>query len=227
MRGPSLQKTTALSFVLHLTVFFMAFLILKQPNHIISPPPYIVSLVSPDVLNSINEAPDTSKESIAISNIPKKDIKEITKKEKDIKRITKKEEEMVEKRISAITTKKKIEQIVGLRRSIISLKAIGNKRSSNPQTTSIYTDKGTMFDNYYSKITREIWQQWVFPYTGQKDIETIISIRILKDGTITAQRIEKSSGNALFDRSAIKAIAKASPLSPPPYEMEIGVRFYP
>lgn len=217
MKGPSLQKTTALSFVLHLTAFLIAFLVLKQPNHIISPPPYIVSLVSPDVLTGINEASDTSEESVTLSNIPKKDIKEITKKEK----------EMVEKRISAITNKKKIERIVSLRRSIISLKATGNKRSSNPQTTSTYTGKGTLFDDYYSKITREIWQQWVFPDTGQKNLEAIISIRILKDGTITAQRIEKSSGNPLFDRSVIKALAKASPLSPPPYEMEIGVRFYP
>jgi TonB family protein len=221
MRGPSLQKTTALSFGLHLTVFLIAFLILKQPNHIISPPPYIVSLVSPDFFRDVNEGRkadvDTIKESVALSDIPKEDIKEITKKEK----------ERVEKRISAITTKKKIERIVSLRRSIISLKATGNKRSSNPQTTSTYTDKGILFDDYYSKIIREIWQQWVFPDTGQKNFEAIISIRILKDGTITAQRIEKSSGNPIFDRSAIKALAKASPLSPPPYEMEIGIRFYP
>ncbi|MEW6419098.1 MAG: energy transducer TonB [Nitrospirota bacterium] len=217
MKGPSFQKTTALSFVLHLTVFLIAFLILKQPNHIISLPPYTVSLVSPDVLTSINEAPDTSKESVTLPDISRKDIK---------KEITKKEKGMVEEKISAIATKKKIERIVRLR-SIISLKAGGNKRSGNPQTTSTYTGKGILFDNYYSKITREIWQQWVFPDTGQKDIEAIISIRILKDGTITAQRIEKSSGNPLFDRSAIKAIAKASPLSPPPYEMEIGVRFFP
>jgi colicin import membrane protein len=221
MRGPSLQKTTALSFGLHLTVFLIAFLILKQPDHIISPPPYIVSLVSPDVFRDVNEERkadvDTMKESVALSDIPKKDIKEITKKEK----------ERVEKRISAITTKKKIERIVSLRRSIIPLRATGNKRSSNPQTTSTYTGKGILFDDYYSKITREIWQQWVFPDTGQKNFEAIISIRILKDGTITAQRIEKSSGNPIFDRSAIKAIAKASPLSPPPYEMEIGIRFYP
>ncbi|MCX5719973.1 MAG: energy transducer TonB, partial [Nitrospirae bacterium] len=74
---------------------------------------------------------------------------------------------------------------------------------------------------------KEIWQQWVFPDTGHKDLETIISIKIRKDGTITAQKIEKSSGNLIFDRSAIKAITKANPLSPPPYEMEIGVRFYP
>ena len=44
--------------------------------------------------------------------------------------------------------------------------------------------------------------------------------------TVLSQDIEKSSGNLLFDRSATKAISKASPLSPPPVEMEIGVRFY-
>ena len=53
------------------------------------------------------------------------------------------------------------------------------------------------------------------------------AIKILKDGTTIVQNIEKSSGNSLFDRSALKALAKASPLPPPPYEMEIGVRFYP
>jgi TonB family protein len=62
---------------------------------------------------------------------------------------------------------------------------------------------------------------------GRKEIEAIVSVKILKDGTARVQRIEKSSGNALFDRSALKALAKASPLPPPPYEMEIGVRFYP
>ena len=61
----------------------------------------------------------------------------------------------------------------------------------------------------------------------QKNLEAIISIRVFMDGTVVVQRIEKSSGNAFFDKSAMKAIAKASPLSPSPHEMEIGVRFFP
>jgi len=67
----------------------------------------------------------------------------------------------------------------------------------------------------------------VYPDIGKKDIEAIVSVRILKDGTAIPQKMEKSSGNALFDRSAWRAVAKASPLPPPPQEMEIGVRFYP
>lgn len=220
MRGPSLQKTTVLSFALHLTAFLIAFLVLKQSNHIIIPPLYTVSLVSSNALPGIDEgrnvdAPDTLKESVTLADIPKKDIKEISK-----------DKEMVEKKISAIAAKKKVERIVRLR-SIISLKASGDGQRVNSKTTGASMGKGTMFDEYYSKIRREIWQQWVFPDIGQKELEAIISIRIKRDGTITSHRIEKSSSNPLFDRSAIKALSKASPLSPPPYEMEIGVRFYP
>ncbi|NCO68182.1 MAG: hypothetical protein COY75_04920 [Nitrospirae bacterium CG_4_10_14_0_8_um_filter_41_23] len=220
MREPSLQKTTALSLAFHLTAFLIAFLFLKQSNHIIISPTYTVSLISPDILTGIDkekniDAPDMSKESVTQADIPKKNIKEISK-----------GKEMVEEKISAIAAKKRVEKIVRLR-SIISLKASGNNRRINSQITGTPMGKATMFDDYYSKIIREIWQQWVFPDTGQKDLEAIISIRIKRDGAITAQRIEKSSGNTLFDRSAIKAIAKANPLSPPPYEMEIGVRFYP
>jgi len=220
MSEPSLQKTTTLSFAIHLTAFFLTFLVLKQPGNMIIPPPYTVSLVSPDVLTGINKGKsiddsDTSKESTALADIPEKNIKEISKRK-----------EMAEEKISAIVAKKKVEKIVKLR-SIISLKASGDKRTGSSQPTFAYSVKGTVFDDYYSKITKEIWQQWVFPDTGQKDIEAIISVRILKDGTTTVQKIEKSSGNTLFDRSAIKALAKANPLPPPPYEMEIGVRFYP
>jgi len=228
MREPSLQKTTALSFVLHITAFLIVFLILKQSDHLIIPSPYTVSLVSTDVLKNIDRGRNMSayrisKKSVSLPDIPKKDVKE-TMKEKE------KEKEMVEEKISAIAAKKKVEKIVRLRStisSIIPLKASGDNLKVNAQTTGTSTGKGTLFDDYYSRIRKEIWQHWAFPDTVKKDIEAIISIRILKDGTIISQRIEKSSGNPLFDRSAIKALAKASPLSPPPYEMDIGVRFYP
>jgi TonB family protein len=81
-------------------------------------------------------------------------------------------------------------------------------------------------DSYYALITEEIWNQWVYPDFDSKELEIVISIRIDKKGRIVSQEIEKSSGNKLFDRSAAKALSKASPLPPPPIEIEIGVRFY-
>ncbi|MFZ3136038.1 MAG: cell envelope integrity protein TolA [Thermodesulfovibrionales bacterium] len=226
MRGPSLQKATIISFALHLTFFLAAVLILRHSSRMVMPVPYTVSLVSPDVLKGVDKRAyvdkgtdenvvQETKGSVAPSASAKKSKKEIAK-----------EKEMLEKKISAIAAKKKIEKIVKLR-SVIALKASGDKRSSNEKTASASPGKGNPSDDYYTKITKEIWQQWVYPNVGKKDIEAVVSIKILRDGTAIVQKIEKSSGNSIFDRSALRALAKASPLPPPPYEMEIGVRFYP
>lgn len=81
-------------------------------------------------------------------------------------------------------------------------------------------------DSYYALVTRKIWGEWIYPDLDASGLEVIISIKIGKDGRVISQEIEKSSGNTLFDRSAAKAVSKASPLPPPVAEMEIGVRFY-
>jgi len=222
MREPGLQKTALISLALHLIVFMITVLVLKQSNHIVMPSPYTVNLVSPDILNknttgkgkSDTVIQDTT-ESIAHTSIAMK-----------AKKDTAKENQIIEEKITALAAKKRIEKMVKLR-SVISLKAGAGDRSVQSTKTSSSHAKGDLFDDYYRKITREIWQQWIYPDTRQKDIEAIVSVKILKDGTALVQKIEKSSGNALFDRSALKALAKASPLAPPPYEMEIGVRFYP
>jgi colicin import membrane protein len=222
MREPALQKTALISLALHLIVFMITVLVLKQSNHIVMPSPYTVNLVSPDILNknttgkgkSDTVIQDTT-ESIAHTSIAMK-----------AKKDTAKENQIIEEKITALAAKKRIEKMVKLR-SVISLKAGAGDRSVQSTKTSSSHAKGDLFDDYYQKITREIWQQWIYPDTRQKDIEAIVSVKILKDGTALVQKIEKSSGNALFDRSALKALAKASPLAPPPYEMEIGVRFYP
>jgi len=225
MRGPHLQKTsilsfTIVSFALHLTIFGTTLIILKHSNQIIMPSPYTVSLVNPEVSTGVasgkdeevaREAPESSAPSVA----PAKSKKESAK-----------EKEMVERKVSALKAKEKIGRIVRLR-SMIDLRARGDKRVSSAKASSSSQGQGGGSADYYSMITKEIWQQWVYPDTGKKDIEAIISVKILRDGTAIVQKVEKSSGDALFDRSAIRAIAKASPLPPPPQEMEIGVRFYP
>jgi len=226
MRGPHLQRTSILSFTivsiaLHLTVFAIALIILKQSNQVSLPSPYTVSLVNPEVSTGVaagkdeevtKEAPEPSPPSVA----PAKS-----------KRDSAKDREMIARKLDVLKAKEKIGKIVRLR-SMIDLRARGgDKRVSSTKASSSSQGKGGGSADYYSTIIKEIRQQWVYPDTGKKDIEAIISIKILKDGTAIVQRVEKSSGNALFDRSAIRALAKASPLPPPPQEMEIGVRFYP
>jgi len=222
MREPTLQKTALLSAALHLIVFSLTILILKQSNHFIIPSPYTVNLVSPDVLHK--SVASRGKDASVIRDTAKsidQTAVEMKSKKNEVK-----DRQQVQEKISALAAKRKIEKIVKLR-NMISLKGGIEGRRADSAKASAAQGKGDLFEDYYRKITREIWQQWVYPNTSKKDIEAIVAIRILKDGTALVQRIEKSSGNLLFDRAALKALAKASPLEPPPYEMEIGVRFYP
>lgn len=230
MRGPTLQKATIISFTLHLTVFAIALVILKQSSSVRLPSPYTVNLVSPGVLKDMGrettaEAGKESTRLAAPADVSKKSVKETPK---DKPKDAAKEKEMVAKRIAAIEAKKKVERRVKLR-SIIALKADAGKQVSSIKQQSASNGKAALQEDYYTTITREIWQQWNYPSEiGKKDIEAVIAIRILRDGTAIIQRIEKSSGNAVLDKSALSAIVKASPLTPPPDgEEEIGVRFYP
>ncbi|MBI5966350.1 MAG: cell envelope integrity protein TolA [Deltaproteobacteria bacterium] len=91
------------------------------------------------------------------------------------------------------------------------------------------------FKLYYNLLWQRIRSVWVLPEEalgGKKDLETIIAIRIAKDGQIEDIQFEKKSGNHYLDESALRAIKKANPLPPLPPGMEedkfdLGVRFKP
>jgi colicin import membrane protein len=187
------------------------------------PSPYEVSLVGPISSSqgaATEEIPEQGEpgtrivESVRLTEKPLKDTKA------DLKRL--------EERISELAAKKKIERMVRLR-SIVSINSNDSRgtQKTAAQGKGSGLSQGTLFDSYYGKITSQIRQEWVYPDTGEKNLEAVIAVKIARDGIVSVQGIEKSSGNALFDRSAMRALAKASPVAPPPYEMEIGMRFYP
>jgi TonB family protein len=91
------------------------------------------------------------------------------------------------------------------------------------------------FKIYYNLLWQRIRSVWVLPEEalgGKKNLETIITIRITKDGQIEDMQFEKKSGNPYLDESAVRAIKKANPLPPLPPGFEgdkfdVGVRFTP
>jgi colicin import membrane protein len=222
MREPSFQKSAALSALLHLSFFVLSMVLIKHTGTVVMPSPYTVSLVSPD--NARRSGPPVSRggETQEKAVEPVEDIKTVTDANKNLA------EKRVEDRLTELASKKKVERIVKLR-SVISVKSSGVKSAARPveKEGGAGTPKGSLFDSYYAKITDEIRQEWVYPDMGKKDISSIVAVTIRRDGTITIHGIEKSSGDLLFDRSVLKAVTKASPVSPPPYEMEMGIRFYP
>jgi TolA protein len=185
--------------------------------------PYTVSLVSPNVLTGSDQGKHTedvvreTKEPSGPSAVPKKSRKEAGK-----------EKKLIEDKISALAAKKKKIDTLSKLHEIISLKAGGGKSSADSKKTAPISGKGHAPEDYSSRIMDGIQPYWNLPPgIGKKGLEAIVSIKILKDGTVIVLGIEKKSGNTLFDRSALQALAKASPLPRPPDEMEIGVKFHP
>ena len=82
-------------------------------------------------------------------------------------------------------------------------------------------------NSYLETVEAMIRQQWYLPEITTQGEKSVISIMILKDGTIIAQGFDKHSGDALLDASALRAIERTGKVPPPPYQLEIAVGFTP
>jgi TolA protein len=236
MKAPSLQKTAALSAFLHLTLFLVASLVLEQSSHMNLPSPYMVDLVSPTGRSTVAGPRNVSRKNrSAEREMPaRRHAEALSKKEKmKEKLIAKRETERVEDRIAELAAIERIKKMTKLRQ-VISVPAKGEgsgaRQTLQPQAAGEGAGQGTV-GSYMDKIRGEIWKQWKWgdTNTAEKNLEAVISVLILKDGTIRVEKIEKSSGDTFFDRSALWALKAASPVTPPPdrAEMEIGIRFSP
>lgn len=82
---------------------------------------------------------------------------------------------------------------------------------------------------YIGAISQKIAQNWLRPPSITDDLKCEVLVTQLPDGSVTGARISKSSGNAVFDESVIKAIYKAAPLPPPPspevFDRDLDIRF--
>ncbi|HYA32114.1 MAG TPA: TonB family protein [Thermodesulfovibrionales bacterium] len=218
---------TVLSVVFHLTFFLAAFLVVKQSSRFMMPSPYVVNLVGPDLrTEGRGDAQEVAQAPSEPQSRPVATEKKAAKNVEHPKAVSKAEETRVSERIAALKAKRDVERIAMLR-NVISLKGSGPSGRPGPSPKTTAKGGSPAAEDYNSKITNDIQKHWALPDVSNKNIEAIIVIKILKDGSLLVSRIEKSSGSGLFDRSALRAIYKASPVTPPPYEMEIEVRFHP
>ncbi|GBE38298.1 MAG TPA: TonB C-terminal domain-containing protein [Nitrospirae bacterium] len=210
---PSLQKIVIASAVLHL--LFIALIIIPIKTKEREFRSYQVKLVGPVLASRADTGRTPSRKRRTRKIPPKKIVRTPPKADMTLEktgRLTKEIERL--RAISALSKKKKKTAEKAEEIEVV-------KKGAGIPGEGVSTDS----DPYYSLITEKIWSQWVYP-DFDTDLEVIIAIRIDKDGKIISQEIEKTSGNRLFDRSALKAISKAGPLPPPPAEMEIGIRFH-
>jgi TonB family protein len=114
-------------------------------------------------------------------------------------------------------------------------KAKSSSSKSNPAGLPsgmkiVSSEGGVPSDSYYlALILSKISQNWNNPYQGKREtVRAQIYFRIDKNGKLQEVKIENSSGDAIFDQSALRAVYDAKLFPPLPEEMKLstlGVHF--
>jgi TolA protein len=224
MRGPSIRKTAAFSAFLHLTFFVLTMVIMRYSGNVVMPSAYTVTLVNP--LSSRPSGGDSSGVEEA-----KPAAKETAKPQPDnskmVEKTTKAEEKRIEDRMSELRTKERLKRNAELRRKMAAISVRGSGAKSGARSSEkagpAGGPKGTAVDMYRAKITEEIQREWIYPEYMKKDHQAIVSVTIAKDGRLLDAKVEKKSGDLFFDNSVLKAVIKASPVTPPPSGMEMEI----
>ena len=82
----------------------------------------------------------------------------------------------------------------------------------NDESLNISEDD-IVVNSYQTYIHQRITQRWSRPPSARRNMQVLIKIDMVPDGSVVAINIVKSSGNSFFDRSAIVAIKKSTPFS--------------
>ncbi len=251
MREPTLKETALASILIHALVFFSAMITMKKSAHLTPYRVYTVKLVSPS--KPTPSKPEATKEKgkkgstvSAVSRIKtlkakrRKKIMAMKKTYRAKRAKLKKEKPLdtshVEEQIEKLKALSHIKRLSRLKHQVLSISKTEGAGEAEKKKTggSSLTGKskqqssGEVLKAYMELAQRLIWNEWTLPEIKEVEgLETVVVIKILLDGKVLISGIERSSGDSLFDRSALRAIMKASPLPPPPEEMELGIRFRP
>jgi colicin import membrane protein len=84
--------------------------------------------------------------------------------------------------------------------------AMALKREANARK-AVTDDEKAMA--YVGQIQREIVQNWSRPPSARNGMEALLRVRLIPTGEVVDVKVEDSSGNDAFDRSAVLAVTKA------------------
>jgi protein TonB len=72
---------------------------------------------------------------------------------------------------------------------------------------------------YLRQVLQKVQGEWQRQNrTAEPDQKPLVWVEIQRDGSIRIPRVEQSSGNALYDQAALRAVIDASPFPPLPQD---------
>ncbi len=225
--GGNIYNMVFLSAIIHLVVITAVLIAVPSSSkHLTFGPVYSVQLVGPDITlprdsSLMQDILQTNEPASPI--ILKREVTGLTATP------TKKEETNklnIEKAVSAIKQKDLNQQKASAANSKTGVSA--SVKGGSPQA-----EANSQKNEYTAIIRSRIKGNWSLPpaLMPKENIETIIDVRISRNGVLEYIGLEKNSGNRYFDDSALKAVKKSSPF--PPFAsflidnyIEIGIRFH-
>ncbi|MGH7359613.1 MAG: TonB family protein, partial [Candidatus Rokuibacteriota bacterium] len=99
---------------------------------------------------------------------------------------------------------------------------LGKPNAPSTSTGSIAVDASDFPFTYYLRLIQsKIGERWAPPRAAAAGGERVVVLfEIQRDGQVREPQVEKSSGNNLYDQSAVRAVMEASPFPPLPPEFK-------
>ncbi|MBO6555023.1 MAG: cell envelope integrity protein TolA [Pseudomonadales bacterium] len=85
--------------------------------------------------------------------------------------------------------------------------ALAMKQEANARKAVTDDEKAMV---YVAQIQREIIQNWSRPPSARNGMKALLRVRLIPTGEVIDVKVEDSSGNDAFDRSAVLAVRKAN-----------------
>jgi TonB family protein len=132
------------------------------------------------------------------------------------------------------TNKLNIEKAVSsIRQKEMSGSKTNKAEESSSRVAMSDSETNAQANEYIEAVWSRVKQNWAIPQSllPEKNITTIVDVKISRSGALQYAGFEKRSGNRYFDDSALRAVKKSSPFPPLPYwvrdnNIEIGIRFH-
>ncbi len=99
--------------------------------------------------------------------------------------------------------------------------AVQGSTSGSPEGS---TAVNALVGMYGEKVKEKIQREWrLVNDQGIAGLKTVIEVHIQKSGEVLKSQVLKTSGNSLFDDSAVRAVQRAAPMPPVPESIQINV----
>jgi TonB family protein len=99
---------------------------------------------------------------------------------------------------------------------------LGRPNATSTSTGSIAVDASDFPFTYYLRLIQsKIGERWAPPRAAAAGGERVVVLfEIQRDGQVREPQVERSSGNSIYDQSAVRAVLEASPFPPLPPEFK-------